>query len=141
MFTATVTISSARLASTRKRVSGIAATMSVGLWMSWPSILNWAPARTTANRPNSRMFTGSPQKLPTLMVRRSGQPRAKSQKFRIMVPYRVTQNAAPPKIFNHICEPLMGSPLDQAMEAPARRYIQAARAATVSRITGPAKDS
>ena len=36
------------------------------------------------------MFTGSPQKLPTLMVRRSGQPRAKSQKFRIMVPYRVT---------------------------------------------------
>ena len=86
MLTATVTIRNARQPSTRKKVLGIEAIISVGLSIMWPLIWNCAPHSSTVIAANTRMLTGSPQKLPTLMVLRHGEERAKSQKFRISVP-------------------------------------------------------
>ncbi|MNP09551.1 hypothetical protein D3C76_1016630 [compost metagenome] len=86
MFTATVTIRKARQPSTRNGVLGMAATICVGLSMIWPLIWNCAPHSTTVIIANTRMFTGRPQKLPTRMVLRHGEERAKSQKFSTRVP-------------------------------------------------------
>src|SRR5438128_1613480 len=86
MFTATVTIRNARQPSTRKNVLGIEAMISVGLSMIRPLIWNCAPQSSTVMLANTRIFTGRPQKLPTLMVLRHGEERAKSQKLRISVP-------------------------------------------------------
>ncbi|MNJ58856.1 hypothetical protein D3C77_545120 [compost metagenome] len=104
-------------------------------------MLNCAPASTTAISAKPSMFTGRPQKLPTLMVRRSGQLRVKSQKLRIMVPYSETHSAAAPSIFSHMLEPLGALPLDQEIDRPLRQYIQPARPAKATRMTGPARDS
>jgi hypothetical protein len=67
-------------------VLGIEAMISVGLSMIRLLIWNCAPHSSTVMAANISMFTGSPQKLPTLMVLRHGEERAKSQKLRISVP-------------------------------------------------------
>ncbi|MCY1454395.1 hypothetical protein D9M71_714580 [compost metagenome] len=54
--------------------------------MMRPSIENCAPHSSTVMVANTRMLTGRPQKLPTRMVLRHGEERAKSQKLRIKVP-------------------------------------------------------
>ncbi|MNR65674.1 hypothetical protein D3C85_1888240 [compost metagenome] len=58
----------------------------VGLSMTVPSMLNCAPDSTKLITANTRMFTGRPQKLPTRMVLRHGDERAKSQKLSTRVP-------------------------------------------------------
>ncbi|MOA65532.1 hypothetical protein D3C78_1919540 [compost metagenome] len=65
---------------------GIEAITWVGLSMICPLIWNCAPQSRMVIPANTRMFTGRPQKLPTTMVRRHGEERAKSQKLRIKVP-------------------------------------------------------
>src|SRR6478752_5527959 len=84
--TAIVTMTSARQASDRNRVFGIAATMSVGLSMIVPSIWNWAPHRMNAMTANARTLTNRPQKLPRTTAVFDGERREKSQKLRIRVP-------------------------------------------------------
>ncbi len=73
MFTATVTIRNARQPSTRKKVLGIAAMISVGLSITRPLSWNCPPQSSTVIAANTRIFTGKPQKLPTRMVLRHGE--------------------------------------------------------------------
>ena len=57
----------------QRACSGWSATMSVGLSMIVPLILNWPPARTTTMAPKNSMLIGMPQKLPrTIAVLRLG---------------------------------------------------------------------
>ncbi|MCY1232384.1 hypothetical protein D9M72_448730 [compost metagenome] len=81
-----VRMSSARHARTRNKVFGMVWTMSDGLWMTVPLILNWPPAMTTTMAPKRSMLMGMPQKLPRTTAFLETAERVKSQKFRTKVP-------------------------------------------------------
>ncbi|CAM5293571.1 hypothetical protein STENM36S_08989 [Streptomyces tendae] len=65
---------------------GIVLTMSVGLVITCPSRVNWAPLRTATMTAKKSMFTGMPITLPRTMEPRLRADRVKSQKFSTNVP-------------------------------------------------------
>ncbi len=76
----------ARQASTSRNVLGIVWTMSAGLSMISPLILNCPPASTTTMAPKNSMFNGMPKKLPRMIADLVFALRVKSQKFSTNVP-------------------------------------------------------
>ncbi len=61
-------------------------TMSVGLVMTCPSSLNWAPLSTATITAKKSMFTGMPITFPRTIEPRLLADRVKSQKFSTNVP-------------------------------------------------------
>ncbi len=86
-FTATVRAMSASEATASSAMFGTVRTMSVGLVMTRPSSLNWAPPlRTATMQAKNSMLTGMPMTLPRTIEPRLRAERVKSQKFSTNVP-------------------------------------------------------